>query len=176
MKIINTDPNKKFFKTIKISVKRVVMEFEVYIEYEFYYTIQYFHKGREYIHKNKDKLTLSDLNYIAYYLKFELIRNLDALHIDFVKSISLLNDVIVTICAIDRDITKKYTYTQARNILLKVKDNDITKMERIYDFTKLEENYNNRNLIMGSLIVEKEVIVTKTYYPDCKCYCHNPNY
>lgn len=40
------DPNKKFFKTIKISVKGVVMEFEVYIEYDFYYTIPYFTKGR----------------------------------------------------------------------------------------------------------------------------------
>lgn len=170
------DPNKKFFKTIKISVKGVVMEFEVYIEYDFYYTIPYFTKGREYIHKNKDKLTLTDLNFIEYYLKFELIRNLDNLFIDYVNSNSLLNDVIIKSYAINRNINKKYTYKQARNILLKIKHNDVLFMERKYDFTELEKNYNNRKLIMGSLIVEKEVIVTKTYYCCCKCYCHNPNY
>jgi len=133
-------------------------------------------KGREYIHKNKDKLTLTDLNFIEYYLKFELIRNLDNLFIDYVNSNSLLNDVIIKSYAINRNINKKYTYKQARNILLKIKHNDVLFMERKYDFTELEKNYNNRKLIMGSLIVEKEVIVTKTYYCCCKCYCHNPNH
>jgi hypothetical protein len=170
------DPNKKFFKTVKISVKGVVMEFKVYIEYDFYYTIPYFTKGREYIHKNKDKLTLTDLNFIEYYLKFELIRNLDNLFIDYVNSNSLLNDVIINSCVINRNINKKYTYKQACNILLKIKNNNVLSMERNYDFTELEKNYNNRKLIMGSLIVEKEVIVTKSYYCCCKCYCHNPNY
>ncbi len=172
------DPNKKFFKTVKISVKGVVMEFKVYIEYDFYYTIPYFTKGREYIHKNKDKLTLIDLNFINYYLKFELIRNLDGFHIHYVRSVSMevWHDVVIDLFAINRNISKKYTYKQARAILLINKHNDVLSMERNYDFTELEKNYNNRKLIMGSLIIEKEVIVTKTYYCCCKCYCHNPNY